>query len=195
MGVDQTAARVTALGISTPLGEEFDCILPGHADRARVHSTSRGFWRYECADTSLGLAEVRACVGYGTVKRISKLEAARWRERLDHEAGLLEPKPVTLSLPDAMSDGTRRVGQGLRLFLGLRDRRWGDQPFTWARGFVMAWCGVTDQQARDAVYELREAKVLRPVGEPPARGTRQPIMYRAGLDSSAALERAFGRAA
>jgi len=191
MGVDHTAARVKALGIDTPLGEEFDCILPGHADRARVHSTSRKFWRYQCADTSLGLAEVRACVGYGTVKRISSLEAARWRERLDHEAGLLEPRTVTLELPDAMSNSTRRVAVGLRLYLGLRDKRWGDQPFTWAREFVMAYCEVTDQQAREAVFRLRRADVLRPTGEKRGRA----ILYHAGLSSAEALERAFGRAA
>lgn len=180
VGVDETAARVKALGVTAPLGEEFDCVLPGHKGRARVHSTSKKFWRYQCADTSLGLAEVRACVGYGSVKRISSVEAARWRERLDYEAGLREPRTINLGPPEGLSSATSRVAGGLRLYLGLRDERWGDQPFTWAREFVMAWCGVSDQQAREAVWQLRQANVLVPTGEP---APRRPIVYRIGGES------------
>jgi hypothetical protein len=166
MGVDETAARVKALGIAAPLGEQFGCILPGHVDSARVHSTTRKHWHYRCESEQrgLGLAEVRATIGYEAVRRITAVEAARWKERLDYEAGLREPRAVEFTVMG--SESTRRVANGLRLFLGLRDERWDGQPFTWARPFVMAYCQVTDQQARDAVYELREKqKIIVPTGK------------------------------
>jgi hypothetical protein len=165
MGVDETAARVKALGIEAPLGEQFDCILPGHEDSARVHSTARKHWLYRCEgeQRGLGLAEVRAAAAYGDVRRISPVEAARWKERLDYEAGLRQPRVVELNAVG--SNATRRVLGGLRLFLGLRDERWDGQPFVWARPFVIAYCGVTDQQARDGVRELRNQGVLESTDE------------------------------
>ena len=38
--------------------------------------------------------------------------------------------------------------EGWRLLIGLRDPRWGNDPYTFARQFVMPWCGVTNEQAR-----------------------------------------------
>jgi hypothetical protein len=177
--VDATAARLRALDIDAgpdlARPEPFSCVLPGHDDAARVHSTSRAFWHYECGDVSLGLAEVRACVAYGAVKRVSRVEAARWRERLDYDAGLLAARDVGLPLPDVAADSTLKVGERLRLFLGLRDERWAGQPFTWARNFVMAYCDVTDSQAREAVWQLRQAGALTQAGK-----SGRAILYRAG---------------
>jgi len=95
-----TAARVRALGIDAPLGRSFACILPGHDHAARLHPAT-GFWRYHCYDAAegFGLAEVRAYLAYDGIRRISPVEAVRWRERLDHEAGLLDRDPVRLLVP------------------------------------------------------------------------------------------------
>lgn len=184
VGVDKTARRAKALGIAAPLGESFPCILPGHDDTARLHPTAKGFWHYRCEGDDkreLGLAEVRAALAYGEVRRISRTEAARWRERLDHEAGVLAFREVPIALNPRASDATRHVANGLRLFLGLRDARWGEQPFTWAREFVMAYCNVTDQQARDAVRTLEhEHKAIERTGEKNGRA----IVWRLGGSST-----------
>jgi hypothetical protein len=170
-------ARVRALGITAPLGDRFACVLPGHDDTGRVHPprTAGRQWRYQCERATLGLAEVRAAIGYGRVRgRISGIEAALWWARLDHEAGLLQARAVLIALDSAVPDATRRVALGLQLYLGLRDpaKLGGEQSFTWARPFVMAWCGepglppVTDQQAREAVWQLQRQGVLVPVPDP-----------------------------
>jgi hypothetical protein len=163
-----TAARAKALGIDAPLGERFGCIFMRHLDRAYLHPTTAGYWQYQCEaeNPSYGLAEVRASLSYGRPVRPSRIECARWRERLDYEAGISDRGPAAIPLPDAFGHAaTTRVGEGWRLLVGLRDPDvWGDQPYVFARAFVRAWCQVTDRQARFAVRRLEDAGVMVRVG-------------------------------
>jgi hypothetical protein len=93
------------------------------------------------------------------------VELARWKERLDFEAGVVKPREVSIDLPSPASSAVQAVAEGWRLLVGLRDARWGhDQPFTFGRAFVRAWCGVSDEQARRAVRVLEDAGVLVRVG-------------------------------
>jgi len=94
---DWTVARARALGITVPpLYGRFQCVLAGHDHDARLHPTTTGFWVYRCEGLGrgVGLAEIRAFIGYGGERHISKLEAARWSERLDYEASLRPAIPL-----------------------------------------------------------------------------------------------------
>ncbi len=173
---DRTAARAAALGIDAALDEPFACILPGHGHDARLHPTPRGYWAYSCGRDTWGLGEIRAFLAYGTVKRINPVQAARWRERLDHDAGLLSPRPVLFSVPDRWPPSARRVADGMRLYLGLRHPLWEGQPFTFARAFAMAYCGVTSDEARNGVGLLEQAGIIERVDDAERR-TREPIRW------------------
>jgi len=162
-------ACASVLAIEHLLGRWGPCALPGHDDHlARVCPTSGGFWQYNCEGQAVGfgLAELRAFQGYGEVRHISNVEAARWRERLQYEAGLLLDRgPAPIPLPERCSEATRRVGEAWRLLVGLRDPMWGAEPFTYAREFVAAYAGVTEEQARRAVDELEEFGSIIRTGE------------------------------
>lgn len=165
MGVDETRARAAALGAS--VDTPFRCVIAGHEHEASLQWEGR-FWLYRCPGRALGLADVRAAVAYGDVRAISPTEAQRWRDRLDYEAGLLEPVGVVIELPDDCGPSARRVSRGVALYLGTRARRGGfgpDEPFTFARRFCMAWCGLTNDQARDGVTELERRGVTARTGE------------------------------
>jgi hypothetical protein len=160
--VDRTRALVRALGINETLGGVFECVLAGHEHGARVHPTPTGHWQYRCNTPirSYGLAEVRAFVAYREIRAVSRVEAARWRERLGHEAGLLERREVP-ELPLGLSASARLAGEGWRLLVSLRDEQWGNEPFVFAREFVMAYCQLTNEQARRGVSELEDAGVIK----------------------------------
>jgi len=181
--MDHTAARVRALGIDWRLRQRFPCTLPGHrGHEAKLHPTAAGHWRFECFELEerWGLAEVRAFAAYGRVRHgLSPVQIARWRERLDYEAGLLVPRPVSALelLPPDAPDALRRVAAGWALLVGLRDMgRWGDEPFTFAREFVMAYCEVTDRQAGHSVRRLERLGVMRRAPTQ-TEGSRQPILW------------------
>jgi hypothetical protein len=163
---DRTRARVEALGGS--LDAPFRCLLHGHDHEARLRWSGR-FWRYACPDCDLGLAEVRAAVAYGEVRLISPIEAQRWRERLDHEAGLMAaPAEVRVVIADGCAKATLQAARGIALYLGLRASGGGlapEEPFTFARRFCMAWCGLTNQQAREAMSELKRSAAIKDTGE------------------------------
>lgn len=162
---DETACRATALGITIPLGNKstFPCVIPGHDHDARLHwNPNSRRWQYRCEEPGhvFGLADVRASIGYQAPKWLSGVEAARWRERLDHEAGLLEVRPVPFTIPGDLSAAGLAVADGWRLLVGLRDERFGTDPFVFARRFVMAWCGVNDHEAREGVSELVSRRLM-----------------------------------
>lgn len=164
-----TIARVRSLGIAAPLLQQFRCVLPGHDHQARVHptGTAAGFWRYTCdgGGDGYGLAEVRAFLGYGSTRRISGTEAARWRERLDYEAGVLGRGPLRLLVPDCASSAARFVATGIGLLVGLRDPRWPQtEPFVFAREFAMAWCCVSSKVARNGIAELEGLGLIERAG-------------------------------
>jgi hypothetical protein len=161
-----TAARVRALGIDAPLGCSFACILLGHDHAARLHPAT-GFWRYRCygAAEGFGVAEVRAYLAYDGIRRISPVEAVRWRERLDHEAGLLDRDPVGLLVPKDAPSAAKRIASGIGLLVGLRSPRWPqDEPFPFARDFARAYCGVSDDVARRGVRALEALGLIERAG-------------------------------
>lgn len=162
----EMVARSKALEIDAPPGERSPCILDGHDHSARLHpNPSRGHWQYRCdGGPGHGLGEIRAFLAYHDMRFISNIEGARWHELLDYEAGLLVPRPVP-PLPPGLSPTAVRVGEAWRLLVGLRHEMFGGQPFVFARQFVMAWCDVTDKQARAGVEELERVGVMRRVGK------------------------------
>lgn len=165
---DKTAARARALGIDAQPGCSFACVIAGHDHSARLHPTAKGFWQYRCdgAAAGYGLSEVRAFLGYGRVRKISKVEAARWGERLDHEAGLLDREPVRLLVPRGASSAAKLIAASVGLFVGLRNPRWPqDEPFPFARDFARAYCGVSDDIARRGVRGLEANGLIERVGK------------------------------
>ena len=62
------------------------------------------------------------------IRKLSPVQAARWRERLDYEARLVTPTILPLELPGDASEGLRKVAAGWARLVALRDRdRWGDE--------------------------------------------------------------------
>ena len=179
---DWTRARATALGIDAPLGQEFRCVLPGHDDRAVLHPSGRGYWRYRCGVWTGGLGEVRASIAYGRPRRcgehddaLGQTEVARWLERLDHEAGLRACRPVHHELPPGLSPVAVAVARGALLLLGLRDERWQGQGFVYARRFVGAWIGLSEDAARSGLGELVDTGFLAVIGT-----QRRAYLYQLG---------------
>lgn len=155
-------ARAHALGVPDLIGSEFPCILPSHEHSARLTATQGGHWLYQCADGApISLAALRAALDSGHPTRLSAILSCRWLERLDFEARLLQPGPVAVEPPEGCSEATRKVARGLALFLGLRDERWVGEPFTFARNFIVAYCGVTTDEARWAMGVLERKEVIR----------------------------------
>jgi hypothetical protein len=168
---DETTARLHALGIDTPLFKSFRCVLPGHDHKARAtftritgaKSSNTGFWRYYCEGLrqGVGLAEVRAFIAYGEEQRLTNLEAARWRERLDFEADLRCPASVNVQLPEPCPEAARIVAGKMRLFVGLRDARFPlNEPFVFAYDFAQAYCDLSGDQVRGGKDWLERAGVI-----------------------------------
>lgn len=176
----KTTALAAALGITRPF-DTSPCVLLGHDDctgelyRAQAH----GYFRYRCAGGwTGGLAEVRASMAYGEPRELSKLEAARWRERLEFDAGIRTAKNIPIELTADVSASARIVAAGISLFLGLRDPRWGDQPWTFTRRFARAYCGVSEDVARRGLKELRELKAIIVVDEVALGPVRRAHLWR-----------------
>lgn len=185
---DETSARLRALGISTPLHKRFPCVLPGHDHAARVHFTTAGFWQYHCDQLGrgVGLAEVRAFIAYGGERHLSKLEAARWRERLDYEAGLRYPIRLDVQLPEPCPKAAQIVAGEMRKFVGLRDSRFpAGESFVFADKFAQAYCGLTGDQIRSAKDWLKRAGVIHAVG----KHGRAILWKLAAQDASPAYDR------
>lgn len=183
--VDRTAARARALGADVHPGKltsPFPCVLPGHESHPARLAWIRGFWHYRCGHDkrSYELSEVRAYQGYGEPPRISELERIRWRELLDYEAGISDRGPAPIPLPPDCSEPARRVGEAWRLLVGLRDPEvWPiDEPFVFARRFVMARASVSFHQARRAVEELEDFGSMYRVADPVR--PEDPVLWRPG---------------
>ncbi|MGI8439857.1 MAG: hypothetical protein ACR2NV_06620 [Thermoleophilaceae bacterium] len=123
-----------------------------------------GHWRYRCGDWTAGLAEVFASRAYRRPRRcgdhddaLGDTEVARWGELLDYRAKLRAPRIVTHELPQEVAAAATAVARGVLLLLALRDDRWGEQGFTFARRFAAAWCDIGEDGARRGLRELREA--------------------------------------
>jgi hypothetical protein len=176
---DVTAARARALGIDVPLGDPFNFRLFGRWERATLHPTERGHWIYRSDSGEFGLGELRGLLAYGAPRRISDLEQARWMERLDWRAGVIDRSPLVLPVPDGTSSEGRRLAIGISLLLGLRDPgRWPlDEPFTYARRFRMAYCGVSNGVSRRGMEDLERGGVVVLAGRA-GRGALAPMIWR-----------------
>ena len=165
--IDKTAARLAALGISKTPNQPQPCVLPGHDHSARVHPGKRRHWLYSCEqlDRSLEVAGVRAAIAYGDCNRRSKVALCRWAELLDCEAGLLQPTLLDLHLPDGCPQCPRKLAQHMRLFVGLRDRRFPlAAPFVFTDSFAVAYTDLTKDQAREGREWLERQGVIRREG-------------------------------
>jgi hypothetical protein len=187
--VDRSRRMLDALGLTQPVGKVCPCILHDRAHSGRTYRRAGGSCRFECSEDkrSRGLAEVRAELGYRRRVPLSGTQLARWRERLLFEADLLSPTRSLIELPEHSSESLRCVARGWQLLVGLRHERWEDDPFTFARSFVVAWCGVSDEQAKSGVRELERLGCMRRVGvlnrcilwAPPERwGPDEPLVPR-----------------
>jgi hypothetical protein len=153
-------ARKRALGA---VGET--CVIPGHDHTATVTAGA-----YTCEGTgNRTLAAARALIAYGRCglarTSFSEVELARWGERLDWEAGVLGRGPLLVALPVSVGWPALDVAQGISELLGLRDPRWGDKPFVFAREFAMAWCELSTDAVKDGTRRLEERGVIERVGK------------------------------
>jgi hypothetical protein len=165
---DETAARLRALGVTAPLYKRFPCVLAEHDHCARVYFTTEGFWRYYCDHLArgIGLAEVRAAIAYGRTRELSGVEAARWRERLDFEAGLRIPVVLDVRLPESCPETVRVVAGAMRLFVGLRGGPFPlSEPFVFASEFAQAYCNLSAERVRPAKDWLERAGVIYRTGK------------------------------
>ena len=160
------------LGIHAGLGESFPCVLPGHdapGGRASVVAASDLFMYRDCAEAGEGqwrLAEVRAALAYGEVRKLSASEAAVWYRRLFYEAQCLRPLSIALpALPADAAPVLRGVRSGFELLIGLRWLSHHLQPTMFGRFFVAAWCGIEPAAAYSAILTLTRLGVIRRVGQ------------------------------
>jgi hypothetical protein len=106
---------------------------------------------------------------------------SRWFDLLSHEAGLLQPTPVVVTAPRRCGDTAAHVAQCIALLLGLRAAGGGHgphEPFTFARDFAMAYCGINSTQARRAMNALeRHGSIVR-AGDVAVWGQHKAILWR-----------------
>ena len=119
VATSRNEARARVLRLPSVPDIDFACVLPGHGHAARLVATERGLWWYQCAEHGrLSLAQVRAAIAIGRVAPLSGTLASRWLERLDYEAGLRGPRPVSITVAANWTEATAKVACGIALFLG-----------------------------------------------------------------------------
>ena len=197
---DETAARLKALGITASLFESFPCVLDGHDHKARAMFTRHthdggytgGHWQYYCEQlpAGAGLAEIRAFIALGRQRHVSGVEAARWRERLDYEAGLQWPLPLDVQLPESFPKVAGIVASKMRLFVGLRSTHFPlAEPFVFGGDFAPAYCGLSADEVRGAKSWLERAGVTYRAGK-----NGRSILWKLVAQDHFALVAAEGRA-
>ena len=106
---------------------------------------------------------------------ISRTEVQRWQDRLEYEARLLDPVPVTVAVPERAGPALRQLASSIELLVGLRAGRGGyaaTEPFTFARanpasgevGFAEAWSGLSGEQVRHGMQTLRRFGSIEDTG-------------------------------
>jgi hypothetical protein len=174
--------RAAVLGVNAEPGESFECVIPEHQHAAKIERAD-GKWRYRCR-REWSFAEVFASVTTGTEQTLGAGPlTSRWFDLLSHEAGLLQPTPVQVTAPRRCGDTTAHVAERIALFLGLRDAGGGHgphEPFTFARDFVMAYCGIGTMQARRAMGALEAGGSIVRAGDVAVWGPpgRKAILWR-----------------
>jgi len=137
------------------------------------------------------LPALRAFTGYrGRRDNLSAVELSRWRERLDHEAGLLDQRPLVLELPGSAPESARVVAEAIGRLTGLRDSRWRGEPFVfvgWGKdknggkviGFGAAYAGVNPETVYDGLRQLKKLGVIEHAGK---SGSARLWRLRAAVD-------------
>ena len=119
---------------------------------------------------------------------VSRIEAQRWYELLEHMQGLLAPVPVDVRVPRHAGPVLYRLAESLRLFLGLRAAGIKgyavSAPFTFARsnpqdpaaecGFGEAWSLLSSDQVGNGLSALKRFGSIERV--PPPTGTDRGLL-------------------
>jgi hypothetical protein len=124
--------------------------------------------------------------GPGGEFRLTPAEMTVWELRLLHMIGALDPMTTAIPVcPDTASPATRAVYDGIRLLIGLRwrARDWFAGPTALARGFLAAWCGVSEGAAHKAKIWLLKHGILH------TKDGGRASRYRGSLFSPGATEK------
>jgi hypothetical protein len=165
-------------GINVGIGVPFDCVLPGHGGAVNGSMLWRepGSNHIVVLDSHFPgrgkayiLAKVFAYRHRGRMGNISPKQLGRWKLKLLHAAGLIEPEPVLLP-PIPGADATLlKVVAGLRELVGLRRLRdENEERFPFSRRFAADWCQVEEMEAYEAIGRLRARGVLVHVADEPS---------------------------
>jgi len=176
-------ARVMGADVER-VGQNFLDILPSSkpdtVPSANLYQRPSGvivYRSFRIDDGNLSLDEVRASIAYGRLTRLSKRDAtgrflgfrpeqAVWSIRLLIEAGLVKPAKVPHKpLTDDAPPSARKVYQGFLDLLGAKWLHTYGEPTMYARKFTMAWCGITEKQARTGIQWLVRNEYITKVGE------------------------------
>jgi hypothetical protein len=172
---DVALACAAVLGLpTTPMGQGFLCILPGHAEAhlsASLHwdpktgALQYRDWHARDDVPWYTLADVRASLAHRKAVRLRGPSVATWQLRLLVEAGLLAPYPVPArGLPPAAPPAARAVYEGFRFLLACKWWHTPQAPAPFAWRFAAAWCGLGVRQAGAALRWLLACGWLRRVG-------------------------------
>jgi len=180
------------LGISAPLGKAFHCVIPGHDDKSPSASLYKdsltGAWKYRDWHHAgkyewLMLADVRAAQSAGRVVELGPSSALLWYRRLFWEAGVLKIADIQkVPLLHNARPTIRLVAEGFALLLAIKNIGNEEISSPYSAEFAAAWCGVTFDQARYSIRELKKMDVLRPVDvyRSPKDGVRKMYLYEIG---------------
>jgi len=100
-------------------------------------------------------------------KAYGKVALAVWAVRLLVEAGIVKPAIVLLPPCPELRNSVKRFYAGIELLFQVR---WAykphhENPCAMGRKFMSAWCGLTEQQAKDAIKDLLKAGVIHAAGQ------------------------------
>ena len=178
----QAAARVLGVpthgleGIESGKGKLFRCILPGHTDQHPSASLFRGRtgdWVYRDWHAAtpavrewLTLADCRAALAYGAVKKLAGPEQATWLLRLLVETQFVVAAPVAAAqLPLDAPAGVRKVYAGFLFLLGCKWLHTPDAPTSFSWRFGAAWCGLNQRTVGGAIRWLLARAYVQQVGQ------------------------------
>jgi hypothetical protein len=173
-GIEPTAEQIArVLGARTGRAT-FPCTLHSSGGEATVTVTEAGYaeMRCECVGEVVQrpIGAAYAALHYGALMphKTSAVEKAIWWRRLLWEAAG-RPRLERVKVPGIERDAPdwlRKAHRGYALHRtlweeGLDELR--ERPSPFARRFVQAWCGLSSNQAKEAIAALRERGVMREV--------------------------------
>ena len=170
---DAVEVMARALGIESPLGKPFRCILheERNASACLVEVAESGEWLYHDFHGPargglewMSLAQVRAQLSHRG-PRLGPAEHATWKLVLLDEAGLVPCQPVPADrLPQGVHGVVRHVYERFLYLLACRWNYGYGEPAPFERNFAAAFCELPVKTARFAIDELRRLEQLVLVG-------------------------------